>query len=219
MPISGTGILITAMNIDSDHEADFNLWYDREHIAERVAIDGFVEARRYKAVDASPKYFATYTTASFDDLSSPAYQAALANQTPWSKTNLARAKDMIRVVGRITGSRGQGRGAWMAVIRLRPERSTSEQVHAWRAQTDQLLDPGMLPGMISMHLIESDPDLSKSLTEPDKPNPGAADWFVLVEGTELSVLQTAHTRFANMGLPVVSTGTYQLLWDLHKSEL
>jgi hypothetical protein len=217
MPISGKGILITSMNIDAAHEDEFNLWYDREHIAERVAIDGFIEARRYQAIDANPKYFATYTTGDFEDLSSPAYQQALANQTDWSKTNIARFKDMIRVVGRITVSRGQGRGAAMTVLRLRPDLS-----HA-QAQRDRLrhaMDPGNVPGIISMHLIESDPILSKSLTEPDKPNPGAADWFVLVEGTNIEAVRAlAHSRLTDTGLDMVSIGSYQLLWDLTKAEL
>ncbi len=217
MPISGKGILITSMNIDPAHEDEFNLWYDREHIAERVAIDGFIEARRYQAVDANPKYFATYTTGKFEDLSSKAYQQALANQTDWSKTNIARFKDMIRVVGRITISRGQGRGAAMTVVRLRPNLAQADQQ---RQELSVALEPGNLPGIISMHLIESDPELSKSLTEPDKPNPGAADWFVLVEGTSLAATQElAQARLMANGLEVISVGSYQLLWDLAKPEL
>lgn len=224
MPIPGTGILITSMNIDAAHEDEFNLWYDREHIAERVAIDGFMEARRYRAVDANPKYFATYTTARFEDLSSPAYQTALANQTDWSKTNLARFKDMVRVVGRITVSRGQGRGAALAVVRLRP----LDQTEALRNKLSLALDPGNTPEIISMHLIESDPILSKSLTEPDKPNPGAADWFVLIEGTSIqAVTQLAQSRFnkdvgdkgLSADLEIISLGSYQLLWDLAKADL
>ena len=74
MPLAGKGMLITSMDVDAADEEDFNIWYDREHLAERVAIDGFLEARRWIAVEASPKYFCTYSTASFDDLSSPAYE-------------------------------------------------------------------------------------------------------------------------------------------------
>ncbi|MCD8504703.1 MAG: hypothetical protein LRY53_03840 [Burkholderiaceae bacterium] len=217
MPIAGKGILITSMNIDPAHEDEFNLWYDREHVAERVAIDGFIEARRYQAVDANPKYFATYTTSKFEDLSSPAYQRALANQTEWSKVNIARFKDMIRVVGRITASCGQGRGAAMAVVRIRPNSQQAEQL---RQTLKEDLNPGNLQKIISLHLIESDPELSKSLTEPDKPNPGAADWFVLVEGTSAdAVTNLARTRFFESGAEVISMGTYQLLWDLAKAEL
>lgn len=217
MPISGKGILITSMNIDPVHEDEFNLWYDREHIAERVAIEGFLEARRYQAVQANPKYFATYTTNRFEDLSSSAYQRALANQTEWSTTNIARFKDMVRVVGRITVSRGQGRGAALSVVRLRPDLDQSTQV---RQDLSALMDPGNLPGIISMHLIESDPQLSKSLTEPDKPNPGAADWFVLIEGTSVAATQElAQGRFGTTGIETISQGSYQLLWDLAKAEL
>jgi hypothetical protein len=56
MPLSGKGMLITVMDADPAEEEDFNKWYDREHIVERVAIAGFLEARRYVAALASPKY-------------------------------------------------------------------------------------------------------------------------------------------------------------------
>jgi len=210
-------MLITSMDVDAADDDEFNIWYDREHLAERVAIDGFLEARRWIAVDAKPKYFCTYSTRAFDDLSGPAYQRALANQTDWSKKNIARFRNMVRAVGRITASRGQGRGAALAVVRLRPAAGSQEPL---RAKVRELMDPGMLPGIISLHLIESDPQLSKSLTEPDQPNPGAADWFVLVEGTDLlTVLALAKLRFADCGAAVVSTGTYRLMWDLSKSDL
>ena len=217
MPLAGQGMLITSMDVDAEHEPEYNIWYDREHLAERVAIDGFLEARRWIAEDASPRYFCTYSTAKFDDLSGPAYQRALANQTDWSKQNIARFRNMVRAVGRITGSRGQGRGAALAVVRLRPAAGMQERL---RPAVHALLDPGMLPGIISLHLVESDPQLSKSLTEPDKPNPGAGDWFVLVEGTDVAAVRAlAQARFRDTGAALVSIGTYRLMWDLARSDL
>src|SRR5258708_19806350 len=120
MPLAGKGMLLTSMDIDPSDEAEFNRWYDREHLEERVAIDGFLEARRYVADQASPKYLSLYSTESFDVLDSPAYRNALANQTDWSRTNIARFKNMIRAVARITISRGLGRGAALRILRLRP---------------------------------------------------------------------------------------------------
>src|SRR5689334_22554583 len=110
MPIAGKGMLLTSMNIDPAHEAEFNRWYDREHLEERVAIPGFLEARRYVAQDAELKYLSLYSTETIDVLGSPTYSKALANQTDWSKANIARFKGMIRGVSRITISRGIGRG-------------------------------------------------------------------------------------------------------------
>ncbi len=120
MPMAGKGMLLTSMNIDAAHEAEFNRWYDREHLEERVAIDGFLEARRYVAHDGNPKYLSLYSTETFDVLDSPAYRTALANQTAWSKANIARFQNMIRAVARITVSRGTGRGAALGIVRLRP---------------------------------------------------------------------------------------------------
>jgi hypothetical protein len=78
----------------------------------------------------------------------------------------------------------------------------------------------MLPGIISMHLIESDPELSKNLNKPDEPNPGAGDWYVLIDGTEpAAVRNLIDSRFKAPGASVVSTGIYRLMWDLARSDL
>src|ERR1700710_728605 len=121
MPLAGQGMLLTSMDIDPSDDVDFNRWYDREHLEERVAIPGFLEARRYIAHQGSPKYLSLYSTATFEVLDSPAYRKALASQTAWSKANIARFKNMIRAVARITISRGTGRGAVLGIIRLRPD--------------------------------------------------------------------------------------------------
>ncbi len=218
MPIAAKGMLLTSMDIDAADEADFNRWYDREHIAERVAIDGFVEARRYVAEVGSPKYLSLYSTATFETLDSPAYRAALANQTEWSKRNIARFRNMIRAVARITISRGQGRGAVLGILRLRPI-----DADKLRPMLALRLDPEMLDGGISMHLLESDPALSKSLTD-DGPGPGAGDWFVLIDATDVtSVARAMALRFDSQELVgagrIVSSGIYRLMWDLAKSDL
>ena len=154
MPMAGQGMLLTSMDIDAADELEFNRWYDREHIAERVAIEGFLEARRYVAHAGSPKYLGLYSTATFEALDSPAYRTALAGQTAWSLQNIARFRNMIRAVARITESHGQGRGAALGIIRIRPNPT---QVDALRRTLVPRLDPAELDGIISMHLLESDP--------------------------------------------------------------
>jgi len=218
MPLIGKGMLITSMDVDPAEEADFNLWYDREHLAERVGIEGFIEARRWIAEEAPTKYFCTYSTDTFEALSSPAYKKVLANQTDWSKHHISRFRNPGRAVGRITVSRGQGRGGVLGVVRLRPGADADKS--ALRERVRALLDPGKLPGIISMHLIESDPVLSQNLTNPDAPNPGAADWYVLIDGSDLDPVRALmNDRFSQPGAEVVSQATYRLLWDLVRSDL
>lgn len=222
MPLAGQGMLLTSMDIDAADETDFNRWYDREHLEERVAIEGFLEARRYVAHTGSPKYLFLYSTKTIDVLDSPAYRARLANPTEWSKKTMARFKNMIRVVARITASRGTGRGAVVGIVRLRPQ---AGQESALRAALRERLDPAKLDGIISMHLIESDPKLSGPTTEiAAAAGAGASDWFVLIDGTSASaVSSTLAGRFTGTAAPAgalqVSSGIYQLMWDLEKSDI
>jgi hypothetical protein len=221
MPLAGKAMLLTSMDIDPSDEAEFNRWYDREHLEERVAIDGFLEARRYVAHQGSPKYLCLYSTATFDVLDSPAYRAKLASPTDWSRQIMARFKNMIRAVAHITISRGQGRGAALGIIRLRPLAGGEDRL---RAALREKLDPEMSDGTISMHLIESDPALSKPITDdPSVPDPGASDWFVLIDGTHVNAIASAiAARFAGSafepGIKILA-GTYNLMWDLTKSDI
>jgi hypothetical protein len=215
-------MLLTSMDIDPKHEADFNRWYDREHLIERVAIDGFLEARRYVAHQGSPKYLCLYSTETFEVLDSPAYRTVLMNPTEWSKTNLARFKNMIRTIARITVSRGQGRGAVLGIIRLRPAAGNHDGL---RARLRERLDPEKLDGIIAMHLIESDPALSKPLTDdPPVSDPGAGDWFVLIDATNVNAVSEAMAAlFTASGMLEggmrISSGSYQLMWDLARSDI
>jgi hypothetical protein len=221
MPLAGKGMLLTSMDIDPANEAEFNRWYDREHLEERIAIDGFLEARRYIAHEAQPKYLSLYSTETFDVLDSSAYRNALADQTDWSRTNIARFKNMIRAVARITISRGQGRGAVLGIIRLRPATGGEDKL---RTALRDKLAPENLDGIISMHLIESDPALSRPITDdPAGPNPGAGDWFVLIDGTDVNAVSAAILAFtapAAFGSGTqVSAGVYNLMWDLARSDI
>ena len=121
---------------------------------------------------------------------------------------------MIRGVARITISRGVGRGAVLGIIRLRPAGGEDKLRAALREQ----LDPAKLDGIISMHLLENDPALSKPLT--DNPSTaGAGDWFVLIDATDVNAIPAVMARFAAFKSQTVSSGIYKLMFDLAKSDL
>ena len=217
MPIAGKGMLLTSMDLDEAHEAEFNRWYDREHLEERVAIEGFIEARRYVADEGAPKYLSLYSTETFEVLDSPAYRAALASQTDWSKANIGRFKNMIRSVARITISRGKGRAAWLGIVRMRPARGQEDEL---RARLRDALDPAGLDGVISMHLLESDPRLSRPLTD-NASDEGAGDWFWLIDHTDANPPKFIAPRLNKCGplMTIVASGSYRLLWDIAKADI
>ena len=81
----GTGLLMVWCDVPADKEAEFNRWYNEEHVAERMAIPGFLSAARYEAVKGSPKHLAYYELESPAVLESAAYKKVSDNPTPWTK--------------------------------------------------------------------------------------------------------------------------------------
>src|SRR5919204_2830500 len=81
----GTGLLMVWADVPADKEKDFNRWYNEEHLAERLAIPGFLAGARYEAVKGAPKHLAYYELESPEVLQSEAYRRVIANPTPATK--------------------------------------------------------------------------------------------------------------------------------------
>jgi len=80
-------------------EDEFNDWYNGEHVPVRLALPGFVGARRYTVVTGSPKYAVAYYLAGLDALETPGYRRL--KQTPGERTSrmLASVTGFTRYVG------------------------------------------------------------------------------------------------------------------------
>ncbi len=88
--MSNFGLLLTLTEPRPELETEFNAWYDTEHIAERLAIPGFLSARRWVA-DVKPgegKYLATYELVSPGVLRTTEYLRRYDNPTPWTRRSL-----------------------------------------------------------------------------------------------------------------------------------
>lgn len=220
MSLSGRAMLINFMNIGAEHEQEFNRWYDKEHLAERVAIPGFLEARRYVAEDAPERYLGVYTTETIEVLDSAEYHDRLADQTAWSLRNIDRFRDATRACAHVLESRGAGRGAALGFIRLRPAAGEEPPAAPFEARIDAALE---LDGVLSVHVLASDPDLSKPLRDDPEAAAGARDWYVLIDAIGQAALGPAEEVLdlatAGEGLRLVSAGRYRLLWDLARAEL
>ncbi|HEV8679274.1 MAG TPA: hypothetical protein VGQ90_07850 [Stellaceae bacterium] len=94
------GILIAAMDFAAAPVDEFHDWYDLEHIPERLAIEGFVNAERWIAVDNPTVSLATYDLDAVGVLKSPPYLAiAGANSSPWTKRTARFRKSLMRYEG------------------------------------------------------------------------------------------------------------------------
>lgn len=82
---SGAGaLLIVSMDVAPEVEAEFNAWYDTEHLPALLQVPGVICGRRFKAEAGSPRYVAVYHLQSRATYAAePGWLAA--DQTAWIK--------------------------------------------------------------------------------------------------------------------------------------
>ena len=97
---SGSGaLLVNAMNVAAAGEADFNRWYDEEHVPALAAVPGTLAARRFRATHTSgQRYLALYHLESPDVVATQAWARAV--DTPWTQRVRPFMQDRLRIVCR-----------------------------------------------------------------------------------------------------------------------
>jgi hypothetical protein len=113
------GILAIFNNVAPGREDEFEKWFQHEHLAERIAVPGFLLGRRHEAISGRPRYFNYYLTRSPAVLRSAAYLGRLDAPTPMTRTVMSEIfKDMIRTVCRRTFRLGAMRGTNVVTARF-----------------------------------------------------------------------------------------------------
>ena len=97
-PDGAGGLLVNAMNVDPAHEAEFNEWYDHEHIPALSAVPGTLCARRFRDSKGTHRYLALYHLASPDVQTTPAWRQAA--NSPWTNRLRPHFRDHLRIVAR-----------------------------------------------------------------------------------------------------------------------
>lgn len=119
------GILAIFNNVASGREAEFEEWFQHEHLEERLAVPGFLLGRRHEAVSGEPRYFNFYLTRSVEVLKSEPYLTRLDNPTPMTRTIMSAVfKDMIRTICHRTLRIGAMRGVAVVTLRFAERPST-----------------------------------------------------------------------------------------------
>jgi hypothetical protein len=101
--MSRRAVLFSEMTPDPQWEAEFNDWYDHEHIPARMAAPGFTGAQRYHSVE-GPAYLAIYDMESAQALATPEYQVIKGNPSERSRRMLNGVHDFTRYIGEEVGS-------------------------------------------------------------------------------------------------------------------
>jgi hypothetical protein len=208
MPLFGRGFMITFTEVALDLEAEFNEWYNREHLDERIDLPGFRRARRYESLDGAIRYVTTYECREPTDIGSPAYLDVLREQTEWSRRIMPQFTKWHRLLGHVVVDRTHGFGGWLALLRLHPDPARVAALGNWLSDT-VLRDLAARPGIVGACAVAADPAIDAILArafgqQPDTSRP--PEWGVLVEGMSIEAVRGAASGDLTAGLAGYASG-------------
>lgn len=186
MQLYGQGLLMTFTEVPAELEADFNEWYNREHLDERINIPGFRRARRYVGIDAAIKYFTTYESAASDNIASPAYLDVLKEPSEWSRRIMPQFSKWHRMPCRVVADHTHGMGAALCLMRLFPDPAQADELAAWLnggALANLNQSPGIAGSCAVSVDLEADARLAGAFGQTLDPGRNV-EWAILVEGHE-----------------------------------
>jgi hypothetical protein len=113
------GLLAIWNDVAPAREADFDAWFQGEHLVERLGVPGFRFGRRHEAVSGAPRFFVFYVTDGPEVLTSKAYLERLDNPTPMTRMIMSEVfKNMNRTLCRRVARRGDFRGSYAVTVRF-----------------------------------------------------------------------------------------------------
>jgi len=135
------GILAIWNDCRAGREAEFEAWFQDEHLLERLAVPGFLFGRRHAAISGAAGYFNFYVVETPEILTSKSYLERLDNPTPMTRKVMSEIFiNMNRTVCHRTLRRGGFRGAYAVTVRYNEPPDTG----GLTALADELVrDPGV----------------------------------------------------------------------------
>ena len=94
-PDNAGGFLLNAMNVEAAHEAEFNEWYNTEHIPALGSVPGTLSARRYRGIGGTQRYVALYHLTSPEVVRSAEWKKAA--DTAWTQKMRPHFRDHLRI--------------------------------------------------------------------------------------------------------------------------
>jgi len=193
------GVLAIWNDLDPKIETDYHEWYWQEHLLERLAIPGFLTARRYEGVGNGPKYFSFYLTTSVEVLRTPEYLQRIHNPTEWTRRCMASFRNMNRTACRQTIDLGRGIGS--AAVTMEIE-AAAGQGDSLRRKISDLLFPELLKspgatGFLRCQLWEGDPGITDQKTAEQALRGGEdkrVNWVVVIEASSAAQAEKAGQR-------------------------
>ncbi|SAL14149.1 hypothetical protein AWB71_00481 [Caballeronia peredens] len=167
MSLLGKAVVLIWNDVVAQARDGFYEWHDKEHIPERLALDGFLRGRRYRGDNASPEWLTVYEARDMDVLTGDAYLERLNNPTPLTRASVAHFRNTARSICRIAETRGDSTGGYVLTLQLRTEDDAADALQRHVAAT---LFPALLErgDVLAAHFFIADDPASNLQTAEAK---------------------------------------------------
>jgi len=188
-------------DIEPEQETDYLHWLTREHVLERVGVDGFLSGRVFRSEgNGKRRFFITYELQEAAALAGPSYLARLNAPTPWSQRIMPMLQNFARGGGLVVARAGLGCGAVAVPLRMDLQATGLQSEGAQRALVGRI---AALDAVAQVWLMEVDaaatgvPTKEKSMRRSME---GAFDGVLVVEALHASGARAAVDVLLNQEL-------------------
>lgn len=220
MALQGSGVIAIWHDISPEGLADFYEWHDREHIPERVGIDGFRRGRRYISVAGEPQFFTLYNVRDPAVLTGAAYHSRLNAPTPWTLRAVTYFSAEARSLCEVKASQGDASGGLIGTIRFDCDEAVDGDLLPML--TGAMPEITRRPSICAMHVCVADLQTSsiRSAEQLERDGNYVPRWVVMIEGSTLEAIQGAlagplsKDAFRRVGVEKPAMSSYALQHDL-----
>ena len=215
--LAGDAVVAIWNGITPEGRADFYDWHVREHIPERVAIEGFRSGRRYRAADAAtqPEFFTLYELDRFETAQGAQYLKRLNAPTEWTRRATSHFRDTSRGLARVLASHGAGIGGALLTLRFDIDAGGEDEARAKLAAL--LAQLAASHQIVGAHLCITDDAASGQRTAESRDRTDISAppaWIILVEACTAAALGDVWSDIARRIASPVMAGVYLLEFSL-----
>ncbi|MDO8903668.1 DUF4286 family protein [Hydrogenophaga sp.] len=198
-------------DIEPEQETDYLHWLTREHVLERVGVDGFVSGRVFRSeVAGKCRFFITYELVEAGVLAGPSYLARLNAPTPWSQRTMPILQNFARGGGPVVARAGLGCGSVVVPLRVDLEAAGLLDEAAQRALVDRIAG---LDAVAQVWLMQVDaaatgvPTKEKSMRRSAE---GAFDGVLVIEALHEAAAKAARGQMLHSQMAAATLSDRQV---------
>lgn len=198
-------------DIEPGQETDYLHWLTREHVLERVSVDGFLSGRVFRAeAGGKRRFFITYELQDTGVLAGPSYLARLNAPTPWSQRTMPILQNFARGGGPVVARAGLGCGSVVAPLRLDLAAAGLQGAEAQQALVQKVAALDAVAQVWLMQVDAAGTGVQTKEKSMRRSAEGVFDGVLVVEALHAAAAEAALETLLNGGLATAGVSDRQL---------